>query len=358
MLLFEINNLYKELTNICDKIISQDVWDNSNNVALHIFSLLKTYKRVVYRDGETGTMYERQLNAISKFEYVYYRLLYNDQLYAASDWIEYTINSYFNRKNKFINSGISTDNVFAFIDFLLNPNNIINFKTDIAKIINAKITPKALSDLYLTFKIKTNGVPNNKIDKPGNAHYVNESFYNPFDDDLLSDDIENFYTKSSDEKLKDENTKKIKKIKPYDNKSRLGNIIFKDDKVFANRNFFNGDIIEVVPVRILSDSDLYSPGVRKIVFPIDLSKRIFGVPFGLSSIARNEIEANIKGNVDYEYDPNKSNNITVKAISKIKKGDEIIFVPINKMQYDKNLSPEHIHPNEIIKVSSITSKID
>lgn len=76
MLPFEIDNLYERLNRICDEIIADDIWDNSNNAAFEISSLLKIYQKNVCRPSGSGKRYERQLNAISKFEYVLKRLEY------------------------------------------------------------------------------------------------------------------------------------------------------------------------------------------------------------------------------------------------------------------------------------------
>ena len=336
----QIWKLYNNINNICNKIINDDVWNNANNETYQLFSMIKIFKKEMNIIGTPSRTYENMFKSIEKFEYVYNRLLINDDLYAASDWIQYTLYNYANRGTKIVvNENITIELVLKFIDAILSKNNLTLYKNEIIKIINGKISPKALYNLYKLIEIKSD-----------NFKRLNESFYNPFDDDLLDDIFteEPKYQSKND----DINSKLIRKIKPY-NKSKVGNLLYKDDKVFANRNFFKGDIIEICPVRILHDEDLYSSNVRKIVFPIDLSQRIFGVPFGLSSVARSENEAKLGGNVDFEYDPSKSKEIIIKAISNIKRGDEIIFICDNKMQYDKNLSPEHIHPDEIIKITPI-----
>ena len=336
----EIKRLYNKLLNITNEIVDNDVWGNDNNSAYEIYTLLKVFKKNVYYDGLTGPFYQKMINDIPNFEYVYNRLLLNDDLYAASDWIQYTLYNYANKSTKVvIVDDITIEKVLKFIQIILSKKYLNLYKNDIIRIINGKISTKALYNLYKLIEIKSD-----------NFKRLNESFYNPFDDDLL-DDIFTEEPKYQSQN-NDINSKLIRKIKPY-NKSKIGNLLYKDDKVFANRNFFKGDIIEICPVRILHDEDLYSSNVRKIVFPIDLSQRIFGVPFGLSSVARSENEAKLRGNVDFEYDPSKSKEIIIKAISNIKRGDEIIFICDNKMQYDKNLSPEHIHPDEIIKITPI-----
>ena len=92
------------------------------------------------------------------------------------------------------------------------------------------------------------------------------------------------------------------KIKIYNAKNQATGIKYESNKVVATKAFYRGDIIENAPVRILSDEDLYSPNVRDLVFMIDETKRLFGIPFGLASVARDESQTSLSANIDYEFD--------------------------------------------------------
>ena len=199
--------------------------------------------------------------------------------------------------------------------------------------------PKTLSDFFNNVKIRSN-----------NFTSLNESFYNPFDDDLLNDLDDNVIDEPKE--ITPEEDRIIRKIKLYNNKSKVGGVQFKDDRVYASKTFYMDDIIEVAPVRILDDADLYSSNVRKLTFPIDLSRRIFGIPFGIGSMARSEVETGIHGNIDYEYDPSNKNEIVIYATRKINKGDELVFVNDNKMELSKTFNSNYSHPDEILSIGA------
>lgn len=326
---WDLKDLYKSINN-----------DNIENYIDYVYKIkndLKNLKR--YLDSHYNATMVREY---PMFETMYYKLLYYSELWASSDWIKMTIDE-FNNKNSRLNSyEISIRNVNKFVESLLSGNNPIKYKNEIARIISGKMAAKTLNDFYRSIKVRTDDFSR-----------INEGFYNPFDDDLLDNDIVIDQPKN----ITPEDTKLIKKIKLYNNKSKVGGIQFKDNKVYASKTFYMDDIIETAPVRILDDADLYASNVRKLTFPIDLSKRIFGIPFGIGSIARSEIETGIPGNIDYEYDPDKSNEIIIYAIKKINKGDELIFVNDNKMEVEKSFRNNYVHPDEILNISSKVVKI-
>ena len=337
----ELEAIYRALKQKCNDIIEDDIWNK--NDAIKIYSYLNTLKSAV-KKYPNWIYYDAISNDMPTFEYVYNRLVFNDDLYAASDWVQYTLYNYANKNAKVVViENITIEDAVKFINALLSKKLLNLHKSDIAKIITAKITSRALYNLYKSVKFKTD-----------DFNRINESFYNPFDDDLLMDDeIKTDNPSKNIINTQEINNIKIKKVRPYNKNNHLGSLIYKNGRIYANRSFFKGDIIEVCPVRILHDDDLYSSGVRKIVFPIDLSSRIFGVPYGLVCASRCENETNLNGNVDYIYDPNIENEINVYAVKNIKKGDEIIFISDNKMQYNKDLSSKQIHLDDILNISPI-----
>ena len=219
----------------------------------------------------TGSMIDRMQKDYNNFVALYYKLLYYSELWASVDWIKMTLDEFNNKNSRLDSYEIPIRHVNKFVESLLSGNNPIKYKNEIARIISGKMAAKTLNDFYKSVKVRTD-----------NFSMINEGFYNPFDDDLLDNDIVIDQPKN----ITPDDTKLIKKIKLYNNKSKVGGIQFKDNKVYASKTFYMDDIIETAPVRILDDADLYASNVRKLTFPIDLSKRIFGIPFGIGSIAR------------------------------------------------------------------------
>lgn len=327
---------YSNLTNLY-KVINDSNIEEYIDCVYEIKNDLKNLKK--YIESHYNSVIVQNYN---KFESMYYKLLYYSELWASVDWMKMTLDEFNNKNSRLDSYEIPIRNVNKFVESLLSGNNPIKYKNEIARIISGKMAAKTLNDFYKSMKVRTD-----------NFSMINEGFYNPFDDDLLDNDIVIDQPKN----ITPEDTKLIKKIKLYNNKSKVGGIQFKDNKVYASKTFYMDDIIETAPVRILDDADLYASNVRKLTFPIDLSKRIFGIPFGIGSIARSEIETGIPGNIDYEYDPDKSNEIVIYAIKKINKGDELIFVNDNKMEIEKSFRNNYVHPDEILNISSKVVKI-
>ena len=326
---------YRNLKSLYDTLNNDNV-DQYSNMLYRVANDLKIVKTYLSSNYNSAIF-----NDYNKFEAMYYKILYFGELYASSDWIKMTIDEYNSKKGSiFDREKLSYKEVNSFIDALLSGNNPMKYKTEIARIISGKMAAKTLVEFFRNIKIRTD-----------NFRMLNEAFYNPFDDELLDhDEIIN-----EPKQITPEDTRLIKKIKIYNNRANLGGIKFLNDRVYATKTFYMDDIIEVAPVRVLDDSDLYSSNVRKMTFPIDLNKRIFGVPFGIGSIARNELETGLTGNIDYEYDPDKANEIIIYATKRINKGDELIFVNDNKMEVNKLLLKNNSHPDDILKINSINA---
>lgn len=97
-----------------------------------------------------------------------------------------------------------------------------------------------------------------------------------------------------------------------------------NNRVYANKYFCEGDIIEECPIKLMSPQDLYSANIRDCVFPLDDSGDLYGLPFGYAVCYRNCKDAQIPSNVTYYYDENK-NMLVFNAIRNIKKGCELII---------------------------------
>ena len=333
---YEIIDAYRYLKKIYSEITDQNI-ENYSDQLYRISANLKVMKKFINSSYETSFK-DDAAKLYNKCEILYYKILFYSDLWASADWIKMTIDEY-NDKGKHDDFVISIKSVNNFIEALLFGDNPVKYRNEIAKIVNGKMIPKALDTFYKSIRIRTD-----------NFRSINEGFYNPFDDELLISDDEEII--DTPKVITPEEDKLIKKLKLYNNKSKIGGIQFKDGRVYASKTFYMDDIIETAPVRVLDDADLYSSNVRKLTFPIDLSKRIFGIPFGIGSIARSEIETDIPGNIDYEYDPDKANEIIIYAIRKINKGDELIFVNDNKMEIEKSFNRNYSHPDEIINISA------
>lgn len=338
---YEILDAYDYLEGLYNSIDDKNIEYYSTKL-YRIESNMKVLKRFINSSYETSFKDDAVI-LYNNCENLYYKILFYTDLWASADWIKETLNEY--KKGKSLMPvEISYKSVNKFIDALLSGNNPKKYKTEISRIISGKMVAKTLSDFYNNIKVRTD-----------NFTYINESFYNPFDDDLLNDLDDNVIDEPKE--ITPEEDRIIRKIKLYNNKSKVGGVQFKDDKVYASKTFYMDDIIEVAPVRILDDADLYSSNVRKLTFPIDLSRRIFGIPFGIGSMARSEVETGIRGNIDYEYDPSNKNEIIIYATRKINKGDELVFVNDNKMELSKTFNSNYSHPDEILSIGAKVKSI-
>ena len=167
-----------------------------------------------------------------------------------------------------------------------------------------------------------------------------EGFYNPFDDE-------------DDEHIKigpvvDADTDKIKisKVKLW-NRDVTDKIIFDKGRIRAGQFFGKGDTIEVAPVRLIKNDDLYSRNIRDIAFTIDSDKNIYAIPFGYASYYRNSKDTGIEPNADYELIPSDTPTIRIYATSNIRKGNEIILIS-DDIDFENEIRPDQFNyePNK------------
>jgi hypothetical protein len=147
-----------------------------------------------------------------------------------------------------------------------------------------------------------------------------EAFYNPFDNDDVQIDIPKTPYKQEPENKEI----KISKVKLWDSDT-TDKIYFDKGKMRAGKFYGPGDTIEICPVRLIQDDDLYSRNVRDIAFVIDSEKHLYAIPFGYASYYRNSKESGLDANSDYELIPSDVPTIRIFATSKIRKGNEIIL---------------------------------
>lgn len=95
-------------------------------------------------------------------------------------------------------------------------------------------------------------------------------------------------------------------------------IKMKGKNVVANDDFYQGDIIEIAPCKIMEDNYTIS-FIKDLVFELPDGK--FALPFGyvqFYDLAKDEKKANC----DYLYDPNME-TIIIKATKPIKTGEKL-----------------------------------
>lgn len=150
---------------------------------------------------------------------------------------------------------------------------------------------------------------------------LQEGFYNPFDED---DYVTTSSNKSQKQYIEETPEIKVSKVKLW-NSNVTDKIYFDKGKMRAGKFYGKGDTIEVCPVRLIHDDDLYSRNVRDMAFVIDSEKHIYAIPFGYASYYRNSKDVPIEANADYELIPSENPTIRIFATSNIRKNNEIVL---------------------------------
>ena len=100
--------------------------------------------------------------------------------------------------------------------------------------------------------------------------------------------------------------------------------VYTDGKsVYANANFYTGDIIEICPTKEIDKTSLFSRDIRDIIFEV-IPKVKYVIPFGYCQFYDIITKYNPVPNCDYLYDE-ISNVIVIKAITNIKKNEKLIL---------------------------------
>ena len=315
---YEARRVYADLKSLIDDCVKNDAWELYKNKTLIIAQWIKKLKSYLENRQFTTPVDDRWADELEYFEAAYYKIIYYSDLWASTDWIMYTLeNNKINLNKKGIKI-LTYNQINAFVDNLLSFRLIKTYRAQIAKIINANINPTQLLLVYDHVRTLTDNFRRNlnKSYAPVNEKF-SAGFFNPFNNDEKEEIKVNTPSNVED--------RIIRKIKIYNSKNQEGGIKYKANGVYANTTFYKDDIIEEAPVYILHDADLYSPNVRKLTFMIDPSKRLFGIPMGMATVARCSDVAKKDGNIDYEFDPEKGNKIVIYATKKIKRGEELIF---------------------------------
>jgi hypothetical protein len=184
-------------------------------------------------------------------------------------------------------------------------------------------------------------------------------FTNPFDDlddDVkISDNIEVDGDPSDPIYKQYQKTKlPIKGVKLW-NTNTPNKVIFKNDRMYAGQYFEAGDTVEIAPIKVMTDEDMYSKSIRDFAFVIDKGKGLYALPLGYAVCYRNSKESGIPGNIDYEFDFD-SRSIKLYAITRINMGAEWI-VHASEEDCDNEIKPGQFQydqgPEPIYRVSNI-----
>ena len=318
--------IYSILKQTIDDCIRDNNWEFYKTKTLGIAKNIKDLKNYLENCLFPGPIDEKWAADLEYFEAAYLKMIYYKDLWASTDWILYTLIEYADSKKNLRTFDIKRVN--AFVEALLSFQLIKVYRPQIAKMINANVNGKQLTTIYDHVRLLTNNFSVKLEDDlyiTESYKKINESFYNPFDDMIEEKPMV---------KNNDIEEKIIRKIKVYNSKNQEGGIKYKLNGVYANTSYYKDDIIEEAPVYMLHDSDLYSPNVRKLTFMIDSSKRLFGIPMGMATVARTSSEARKDSNIDYEFDPENGNKIIIYATKKIKRGEELIFAEDNMCESD------------------------
>ena len=297
--------IYDSLKKTIHNCIKENNWEFYKGKALIVAKQIKDIKNYIENVPFPVARDYKWAGDLEVFEAAYYKMIYYKDLWSASDWILYTLQNETRKEIRII----TIKHVNLFIEALLSFQLIKTYRGQISKIINANVSGKQLLLMYEHIRTLTDGF-REKLDDTlyiTESYKLNEGFYNPFDnDENKSEDIVS-NNKDIEERL-------IRKIKVYNSKNQEGGIKYKNNGVYANTTFYKDDVIEEAPVYILHDSDLYSANVRQLTFMIDSSKRIFGIPMGMATVARYADEAKKEANIDYEFDPDNGGKIVVTDV--------------------------------------------
>ena len=188
---------------------------------------------------------------------------------------------------------------------------------------------------------------------------INEGFENPFEDTVTD-------TLSS----KDDSIIKDPLFSPTAAKVSIGNVslwnknvsnkvVYANNRMYAGKYFCEGDVVEVSPVKILFDKDMYSENIRESSFVVDKGKGIYALPLGYALCYRNSVEIphSNGGNLEYSFDMD-NNTITFTATRDIRKGEELVLSAtdddfaneIQPGQFQYHQGPDPIYSTKNVKI--------
>lgn len=195
-------------------------------------------------------------------------------------------------------------------------NYLDGFITNDTRVVN----DKNLKTMYSNTKMDTDFVTVDDYqqimdDKTWNARGIYESW---FDEEILQ-----YNQAIRDRRRKEHNIQKINMVGTNANACR---VTTDGEHVYASTKFYPGDIIEIVPTRIIDKSSLFSKDVREIAFEV-VPNEEWVIPFGYCQYYDLSNES-VAPNCDFIWDPIKR-VIVIKAINKIQKHEKLILNNVN-----------------------------
>ena len=188
---------------------------------------------------------------------------------------------------------------------------------------------------------------------------INEGFENPFEDTVTDTLSSNDDSIIKDPLFSPTATKvSIGNVSLW-NKNVSNKVVYANNRMYAGKYFCEGDVVEVSPVKILSDKDMYSENIRESSFIVDKGKGIYALPLGYALCYRNSVEIphSNGGNLEYNFDMD-NNTITFTATRDIRKGEELVITAtdddfaneIQPGQFQYQQGPDPIYSTKNIKI--------
>ena len=95
------------------------------------------------------------------------------------------------------------------------------------------------------------------------------------------------------------------------------------DSVYASKDFYPGDIIEVCPTKPIEKELLFSRDIREIVFEV-IPNEEYVIPFGYCQYYDIISKYAPESNCDYTWDADQK-VIVIRAIQRITKGSKLVL---------------------------------
>lgn len=115
----------------------------------------------------------------------------------------------------------------------------------------------------------------------------------------------------------------IRKIDMIPTNANQCQVYMSGDSVYANTDFYPGDIIEVCPTKPIEKGLLFSRDIREIVFEV-VQNEVYVIPFGYCQYYDIISKKNPLANCDYMWDAD-SKVIVIRAIERILKNSKLIL---------------------------------
>ena len=115
----------------------------------------------------------------------------------------------------------------------------------------------------------------------------------------------------------------IRKIEAVSTDVNQCQVFLHNNSVYANANFYPGDIIEVCPTKPIEKGLLFSRDIRDIVFEV-VPNEEYVIPFGYCQYYDIPSRKNPESNCNYMWDVD-GRVVVIRATSRIKKGSKLVL---------------------------------